>query len=229
MERLEQLIALLRREIDILHVEQQIRAQVKEQMDQNHREYYLREQLKAIQNELGEGEDLLGEAMEYRRKIEALHLDKEISEPLLKEVSRLSHMPPSSSESAVIRNYLDACLELPWNKKTHDRLDLKRVRARLDKDHYGLDKVKQRIIEQLAVQKLTQNKNSQVICLSGLPASARPRWPFRLPGRWAASLRALRWAASATRPKFAAIARPTSAPCRGASSTRFPRPAAKIP
>ena len=169
VERLEQLIALLRREIDILHVEQQIRAQVKEQMDQNHREYYLREQLKAIQNELGEGEDLLGEAMEYRRKIEALHLDKEISEPLLKEVSRLSHMPPSSSESAVIRNYLDACLELPWNKKTHDRLDLKRVRARLDKDHYGLDKVKQRIIEQLAVQKLTQNKNSQVICLVGPP------------------------------------------------------------
>ena len=169
VERLEQLIALLRREIDILRVEQQIRAQVKEQMDQNHREYYLREQLKAIQNELGEGEDVVGEAMEYRRKIEALRLDKEIAEPLLKEVARLSHMPPSSSESAVIRNYLDACLDLPWSTATKDRLDLKRVRARLDRDHYGLDKVKQRIIEQLAVQKLTANKNSQVICLVGPP------------------------------------------------------------
>ncbi len=169
VERMRRMISLLRKEIEILRIEQQIRSQVKEQMDQNQREYYLREQLKVIQGELGEGEDVVSEAIAYREKIEALKLDKSLTEPLLKEVSRLSHMPSSSSEAAVIRNYLDACLDLPWNTETKDRLDLKRVRARLNKDHFGLEKVKQRIIEQLAVQKLTENKNSQVICLVGPP------------------------------------------------------------
>ncbi|MBQ3077202.1 MAG: endopeptidase La [Clostridia bacterium] len=167
--RLRELITLLRREIEIMRVENEIRSQVKEQIDQNHREYYLREQMKAIQSELGEGEDVVGEAMGYRARLEKLKLAPELSDPLLKEINRLSHMSPSSSEAAVIRTYLDTCLELPWNTVTKDKLDLDRVRARLDKDHYGLDKVKERIIEQLAVQKLTKNKNSQVICLVGPP------------------------------------------------------------
>ena len=170
IERLKKLILLLHEEIEIMGVEQEIRSQVKDQMDQNHREYYLREQLRAIQSELGEGESTQSEASDYRRKIHSLQLAEGVREHLLKEVSRLNHTPPSSSETAVIRTYLDTCLSLPWNKLTKDRLDLGRVRAKLDKDHYGMVKVKERIVEHLAVQKLTKGKkNSQVICLIGPP------------------------------------------------------------
>ncbi|NLT58724.1 MAG: endopeptidase La, partial [Clostridiales bacterium] len=170
VERLKTLILLLHEEIEIMGVEQEIRAQVKDQMDQNQREYYLREQLKAIQGELGEGESIHSEVSDYRRKIAELKLDKAVAEHLLKEVSRLAHNPANSSEASVIRSYLDSCLALPWNTSTKDHLDLRRVRNRLNKDHYGMEKVKQRILEHLAVQKLAgNNKNSQVICLVGPP------------------------------------------------------------
>ena len=169
MDRAKTLVEILYNEVEILKIENSIHEQVKEQLDQNQREYYLREQMKVIQEELGEGENIMDEAQNYRAKITALKLPKEIEEPLLKETARLAKMGALGSEATVVRNYLDTCLDLPWNKKTKDKLDIQKVKARLDKDHYGLDKVKDRILEYISVRKLTDGKNSQGLCLVGPP------------------------------------------------------------
>ncbi|MPM09418.1 Lon protease 1 [bioreactor metagenome] len=169
IDRAKTLVAVLYNEVEILKIENSIHEQVKGQLDQNQREYYLREQMKVIQEELGEGESLTDEVQNYRNKIADLKLSKEIEEPLLKEVAKLAKMGGSATEATVIRGYLDACLDLPWNTKTKDKLDIARVKARLDKDHYGLVKVKERILEYIAVRKLTDGKNSQVLCLVGPP------------------------------------------------------------
>ena len=168
LKRLEQLARLLESENEILSLEQDIQEKVKGQIDKNQREYYLREQMKAISGELGE-EDPQEESYEYYEKIRKLELRDEITEKLCKEVDRLSKLPYNSNESGVIRGYLDHVLELPWNKKTVDKIDIKKAQSLLDKEHYGLKKVKERILELLATRKLAPDIKGQIICLVGPP------------------------------------------------------------
>ena len=168
-EKLGELIVILSSEIEVLMLENHIQRQVNEQIDQNQKEYYLREQLRAIHRELGEDEDLEDEIHNYLEKIEELSLGDEAHEKLVSEVRRLSKMPSSSQEAAVIRGYIDTCLELPWNTKTEDTTNIERARKILDRDHYGMKKVKERILENLSVRALSQDVKGQIICLYGPP------------------------------------------------------------
>lgn len=169
IKRLERLNAILENENSILSVEKEIYDKVKEQIDRNQREYFLREQMKAISEELGENESVKDEVQEYCAKIKKLSLDEKSEEKLIKEAERLYKMPDNSHEAGVIRGYLDSCLELPWNKRTIDKLDIKAAKRVLDKDHYGMEKVKDRILELLAVRKLAPDIKGQIICLVGPP------------------------------------------------------------
>jgi ATP-dependent Lon protease len=169
MRRLEQVMSLLQQEIEILEIQRDIQTKLHQQLEQHQKEYYLREQIKTIQTELGEREDLADEVDAYRAKIHALRLDTEIEEKLLQETGRLSRMTPGSSEATVVRTWLDACLALPWRKSTRDRLDIAVAERRLNADHYGLVKVKERMLEFLAVKALTPHLQSQVLCLVGPP------------------------------------------------------------
>ena len=167
--RLQRLIEMLRRECQVMKIEKEIADKVNESMDKNQRDYYLHEQLHIISDELGEGDDTHAEADEYRRRITELHLAEDSEKKLLKEVDRLSKMQGSNQEATVIRTYLDTCLDLPWNTFTVDDLDIERAQQILDRDHYGLKKVKDRILETLAVRKLAPDVKAQIICLVGPP------------------------------------------------------------
>ena len=167
--RLKKLIEMLRRECQVMKIEKEIAEKVNESMDKNQRDYYLHEQLHIISDELGEGDDTHAEADEYRRRITELHLAEDSEKKLLKEVDRLAKMQGSNQEATVIRTYLDTCLDLPWNTFTVDDLDISRAQQILDRDHYGLKKVKDRILETLAVRKLAQDVKAQIICLVGPP------------------------------------------------------------
>ena len=167
--RMALLLRLLTQELEILHLEQDIQDKVKAQMDKGQRDYYLREQIKAINEELGEGEDASQEAQEYMNKIAAKNLPKEVEEKLVKEVKRLSKMQPTSPESGVSRTYLDVCLDLPWTEAGKENDDIKKAHDVLDEDHYGLEKVKERILEFFAVKNLTGGVKGQILCLAGPP------------------------------------------------------------
>ena len=168
VRRLERLYRLLRREVEILALDIEIQSKAREQINDHQRDYYLREQMKAIQHELGDG-DSESELGEYRQKIAEADLPDEVRQKLEKEVNRLSKQPFGSSEASVLRNYLDVCLELPWEKRTKDRVSVDAVRRVLDKDHFGLEKVKERILEFVAVKQLAPELKGQVICLVGPP------------------------------------------------------------
>ncbi len=168
-QRMEHLLTMLADETSVLQLERGIEQQVQRSMDKNQRDYYLHEQMKAIADELGENDSPLEEAEELRKKIRALSLTSETEEKLLKECDRLSKMPFGSHEATVTRNYLDICLEIPWNTYSTETLDLNRARKILERDHYGLQKVKERILELLAVRCLTEGAKGQVICLVGPP------------------------------------------------------------
>ncbi|MEG0457376.1 MAG: endopeptidase La, partial [Oscillospiraceae bacterium] len=167
--RLEGLLEILCEENEILLLEKEINDKVKEKIDDNQREYYLREQIKVISEELGEEEDTFIEAQKYKEQILSLKLCEDSEIKLLKECDKLSKLPYGSHEGSVIRNYLDTCISLPWNIKTKDKLDIKKASIHLNKEHYGLEIVKERILEFIAVKKLSPNKNSQIICLQGPP------------------------------------------------------------
>ena len=167
--RLKKLIEMLHRECQVMQIEKEIAEKVNESMDKNQRDYYLHEQLHIINDELGEGDDTHAEADDYRRKIRELHLAEDSEKKLLKEVDRLSRMQSSNQEATVIRTYLDTCLDLPWNTFTVDDLDIHRAQQILDRDHYGLKKVKDRILETLAVRRLAPDVKAQIICLVGPP------------------------------------------------------------
>ena len=167
--RLKKLIEMLRRECQVMKIEKEIAEKVNESMDKNQRDYYLHEQLHIISDELGEGDDTHAEADEYRRRITGLHLAEDSEKKLLKEVDRLAKMQGSNQEATGIRTYLDTCLDLPWNTFTVDDLDISRAQQILDRDHYGLKKVKDRILETLAVRKLAPDVKAQIICLVGPP------------------------------------------------------------
>ena len=169
LRRVKMLISMLESEIEIIETEIDIQEQVKEQVDKNQREYYLREQLRAIYKQLGEGDNPQEEADGYIEKIRALNLSDEITEKLIGEAQKLVKMSYSSQEAGVIRGYLDTVLELPWNVKTKDKLDIEKVQKQLDKDHYGLKKVKERITEIISVRALAPDVKGQIICLYGPP------------------------------------------------------------
>lgn len=169
VKRLEKLYGMLSKEIQILEIENEINKKIKKQLDNMQKEYYLREQLKAIKEELGEYDSAVNEIDEYREKIEESNLPEEVYDRVTKELNRLSLMSPMSAEAGVIRNYIDCILELPWNEETKDNDDLKRAAKILDEDHYGLDDVKERIIEYLAVKQLTDDMRGPILCFVGPP------------------------------------------------------------
>ncbi|SAY51049.1 endopeptidase La [Neisseria weaveri] len=167
-ERIECLLARLEAELDIMQVEKRIRGRVKRQMEKSQREYYLNEQVKAIQKELGE-EDERGELEALEKQIKEAGMSKEAEEKCLSELKKLKMMPPMSAESTVVRNYIDTLLELPWKKKSRVSKDLAKADLVLDADHYGLEKVKERILEYLAVQKRMDKIKGPILCLVGPP------------------------------------------------------------
>ncbi len=168
-QRLEQLTELVMREIEILELERRIGLRVRKQMEKAQKEYYLREQMKAIQKELGEKDERQVEADDYKEKVAKAKFPKEVEQKALKEIERLEKMPPSSAEGTVVRTYLDWLLALPWSKATRDKIDLNKAEEILNADHYGLDKVKERISEFLAIRKLTPKMKSPILCLVGPP------------------------------------------------------------
>ncbi|MDA8212360.1 MAG: endopeptidase La [Clostridia bacterium] len=168
-DRLERICEILAKEMEIVELERKINVRVRKQMEKTQKEYYLREQIKAIQKELGEKDERVAEGEEYRKRIAEAKLPKEVEEKAIKEVERLEKMPPMVAESAVIRNYLDWILALPWNKSTKDRIDIDKAEQILNEDHYGLEKVKERILEYLAVRKLAKKMKGPILCLVGPP------------------------------------------------------------
>lgn len=166
-ERMEVLLSLLDGEADILRLEMDVHKKVRARLNQNQRDFYLREQIKVIEEELGE--DGASEADEYDERIRAAKLPADVEEKLLKENAKAAKMPFGTAESSVLRNHIDVCLELPWNKKTTDRLDIAKAKKILDRDHDGLEKVKERILEFLAVKQLAPDLKNQILCLVGPP------------------------------------------------------------
>jgi ATP-dependent Lon protease len=169
VQRLEKLCSFVARELEIVELERKINIRVRKQMEKTQKEYYLREQIKAIQRELGEKDERVVEAEEYRQKIKEVKLPKEVEEKALKEVERLEKMPPMAAESTVVRNYLDWLIAIPWSKSTRDRLDIKIAEEILEEDHYGLKNVKERILEYLAIRKLSKNMKGPILCFVGPP------------------------------------------------------------
>ena len=168
-KRLELLYSILLEEIDILKIEKKITLRVNKQMNKVQKEYYLREQLKAIQKELGEEEDISSESQEYREKLKKIKAPKETKAKIQKEIDKFSRISPASPDISVSRNYLDTIFSLPWNKETKDKLDIKKAKEVLDKEHYGMEKVKERILEFLAVRSLSKSLKGPIICLVGPP------------------------------------------------------------
>ena len=169
LKRAESLCLILKREIELLAIEEEINNKVQEQMEENQREYYLREQIKAISEELNDGDGAISESEEYKEQIRAIGFSEDIERKLLRECDRLMKMQSSSPESAVIRNYLDKVISLPWSYCTEENLDIEHAQAVLDDDHYGLADVKERVIEFLAVRKINPEVKGQIICLAGPP------------------------------------------------------------
>jgi ATP-dependent Lon protease len=168
-ERLECIMGLMESEIDVMHVEKRIRGRVKSQMEKSQREYYLNEQMKAIQKELGEMEEAPNETEELARKIETLGMPKEAKEKATAELNKLKMMSPMSAEATVVRNYIDWLVSVPWKSRSRISRDLAKAEQILDEDHYGLEKVKERILEYLAVQNRVRKMKGPILCLVGPP------------------------------------------------------------
>lgn len=168
-ERICQLVVYLKKENNALEIESEIQEKVQNEIDKSQREYYLREEMKVISDALGESDNPLEEAEEYKSKVSAIKCGDDIKEKLLKECDKLAKMPSGSHEGTVERNYLDKCLEIPFGKYTKDSINLEKSRKILDKEHYGLDKVKERIVDSLAVYKRNPEFNGQILCLAGPP------------------------------------------------------------
>lgn len=213
-ERLEAVYSMMDGEISVLQVEKKIRSRVKGQMEKSQREYYLNEQMKAIQKELGEGEDGKDELGELEDKITETKLSKEAKEKATTELKKLRSMSPMSAEATVVRNYLDWMLSVPWNKKGRTKKDLVKAQEVLDDDHYGLEKVKERIVEYLAVQQRTNKLKGPILCLVGPPGVGKTSLGNLLRAQRVVNLSACRLAALGMKVKSAATVAPTSAPCR---------------
>ena len=173
LERMEQLITIMSEEIDLLDIEKSVMDQVQENLDNNQRDYVLREKLKVIQEELGEGEENDSDIKKYRESIKDRNLPKEVMDKLNDEFSRLTKTPPHSQEYAVIQGYIETIIALPWDITGDETLDIKAAKTQLDRDHYGLDKVKERVLEYIAVSKLTNKVNGNILCLVGPPGTGK--------------------------------------------------------
>ncbi len=210
-ERMEFLLAQIEGELEISQLEKRIRGKVKRQMEKNQRDYYLNEQIKVIQKELGE-EDEKGELDKLEQQIKSAGMSQEGEEKALSELRKLKMTPAMSAEATVIRNYIETLLELPWKKKTRVSKDLTKADLVLNEDHYGLEKVKERILEYLAVQKRTDKLKGPILCLVGPPGvgktSLKPQ---------GVNTSAWRWVACAMKAKFVGTAAPTSVLCQGKS------------
>ncbi len=169
VKRLKKVYELLTRELELLDVQSRISSEAKGEMDKLQRQYFLRQQMKAIQKELGEGTEIQEEIKSYQDRLKRLKVEEEVREEIEKQISRLSQMHPESAETAVVRNYLDWMFALPWNKSTVDNLDLRKAKKILDEDHYGLKKIKERILEYLAVRKLSKTAKGPILCFVGPP------------------------------------------------------------
>ncbi len=169
LRRIERLLKIIYQETEILEIEKDINTKVRKQIDKVQKEYYLREQMKAIQNELGDRDGVTGEVEEYKARLESAGLPEEAEKKVLKELDRLLKMPSGSAEGSVIRTYVDWIFDLPWNKSTQEDIDLAKAEEILEQDHYGLTKVKERIVEYLAVHKLKNNLRGPILCLVGPP------------------------------------------------------------
>jgi ATP-dependent Lon protease len=169
LQRLEHLLAIMEREVEILQIEKKIRSRVKSQMERSQKEYYLNEQMRAIQKELGEKDEFKQEIRELEEKIDKKKMSKEATEKAMGELRKLKMMSPMSAEATVVRNYIDWLVSLPWKKGTKDQLDVEHAEAILEADHYGLEKVKERILEYLAVQALVKKIKGPILCLVGPP------------------------------------------------------------
>jgi ATP-dependent Lon protease len=218
-QRLEHILTLIEGEMEVLQIEKKIRSRVKSQMEKSQREYYLNEQMKAIQKELGESEEGgASEIAELEKRIAKAGMPKEAKAKATAELNKLKLMSPMSAEATVVRNYVDWLLKVPWKKRTKVHLDIAEAQKVLDEDHYGLDKVKERIVEYLAVQQRVKNLKGPILCLG----SARPRLDSPLRAPPTASSCACRSVASATRPRSAATAAPTSGRCPARSCRTWP-------
>ncbi len=169
VDRLKYVSAFLARQIEILEIKGKIQSDVRTEMDKSQREYFLREQLKAIQRELGEDDPQQAETNELREKVEAADMPDEVRSRALKELDRMARIPSASPEVGVIRTYVDWLIAMPWNVATEDRIEISEAAKVLSDDHYGLEKVKERIIEYLAVRKLAPQVKSPILCFAGPP------------------------------------------------------------
>ncbi|MEK6590399.1 MAG: endopeptidase La [Nitrospinota bacterium] len=167
--RLEELYKILESEIEILQIEKKVRGRVKKQMEQSQKEYYLQEQMKAIQKELGKFNEFKSEIDELKEKIKKAKMPEDINKKALKELKRLEMMPPMSAEGTVVRNYIDWLVDMPWELRTRDKLNIKEAEKILNEDHYGLEKVKERVLEYLAVRQLVKKIKGPILCLVGPP------------------------------------------------------------
>ena len=217
-ERLERVFGHMESEIGVLQVEKRIRNRVKRQMEKTQREYYLNEQLKAIQKELGEGEDGRDETAELEEKIKKTKLSKEAREKAMGELKKLRTMSPMSAEATVVRNYLDWIISIPWKKRSKVRNDVVAAEAVLDADHYGLDKVKERILEYLAVQSRSSKLRGPILCLVGPPGVGKTSLGKSIANATGAASCACRSAACGTRRRSVVTAGLISAPCPARSS-----------
>jgi ATP-dependent Lon protease len=168
-KRIERLIVAMKNRLEVLQIERKISHKVKEKIDKNQKEYYLREQLKVIQDELGDRDGIGSDVEEYKEKIDKIKAGKDVKDKLRKEVDRFARMAVQSAESSVLRSYLDTVLDLPWNKTTKESFDISDAERILNEDHYGLDQVKERILEYLSVRHFTKGKNGTILCLVGPP------------------------------------------------------------
>src|SRR5690606_31522914 len=168
-QRMNKIIDIIHNEKEVLNLEKKIGQRVKRSMERTQKEYYLREQMKAIQKELGDREGKTGEVAELTEKIEAAGMPDHVKEAAMSELNRYEKVPATSAESSVIRNYLDWLIGLPWTKATKDDLNISKAKKILDRDHFGLEKVKERVLEYLAVQQLTKSLRSPILCLVGPP------------------------------------------------------------
>jgi ATP-dependent Lon protease len=169
LQRLRRTYELLNREIEVLNMQQEINTHAKEEIDKSQREYFLRQQLKAIQSELGEGNDLAEEVESFRARTKKAKMPKKVHEEVERQINKLERMHPDSAETATVRNYLDWMVNLPWSVQTKDTLDLQKAQAILDEDHYGLESIKERIVEYLAVRKLKKKMRGPILCFVGPP------------------------------------------------------------
>ena len=165
-ERIEKMLDLLSKEIELINLEKRINMRVRKQIEKSQKEYWLREQMKAIQRELGDKDDSISEADEFRQKVKEVGLTGEVKEKALKEIDRLEKMPQAAAEAVVVRTYLDWLVSVPWNVLTEDKIDISKAQKVLDEDHYGLNEVKERILEYLAIQKLRQTQGPSCFCKS---------------------------------------------------------------